>query len=394
MGKKRKANTDIAAATLARKSKAKDEKKVVKEREPELEQESGSESELEIDSEEILEEQVVDSDADSQGDEDEELQEDDDEEDEEDEEEDADNDEAPELVPVKKNKKSQQKKSKDEKEVKPSKAKAAHNNERQINAGPSKNKTRVLVFGTRGIVARHRHLMEDIRLLLPHSKKEPKLDAKDRLSMANEVAELRNCDTVLLFEGRKLMDLYMWIAKTPDGPSIKFHVVNIHTMAELKFTGNNLLYSRAILSFDPVFESSDQMKIIKQMLAQVFTVPKGHRKSKPFVDHIISFFFLDGRIWIRHYQVIEKGRIQNSAESNLVEIGPRLVLTPIRIFSGSFQGATLWENQDFVHPNEIRRAVKRRHESSYEIRKQSKQSKVERDAKFVQEPDPLEIMFK
>ena len=40
---------------------------------------------------------------------------------------------------------------------------------------PYKNKQRVLVFCSRGITARYRHLMEDFRALLPHHKKEAKV---------------------------------------------------------------------------------------------------------------------------------------------------------------------------------------------------------------------------
>ena len=32
----------------------------------------------------------------------------------------------------------------------------------------------------------------------------------------------------------------MWLAKTPGGPSVKFLVSNVHTMAELKLAGNHL----------------------------------------------------------------------------------------------------------------------------------------------------------
>lgn len=30
----------------------------------------------------------------------------------------------------------------------------------------------------------------------------------------------------MFFEVRKRMDLYLWMSKTPDGPSVKFHVAN------------------------------------------------------------------------------------------------------------------------------------------------------------------------
>ncbi|KAG1658800.1 hypothetical protein FOA52_003331 [Chlamydomonas sp. UWO 241] len=38
------------------------------------------------------------------------------------------------------------------------------------------------------------------------------------------------------------------------------------------------------------------------MLAQVFTTPHRHHKSKPFFDHVVSFAIADGRIWMRNYQ--------------------------------------------------------------------------------------------
>jgi hypothetical protein len=38
------------------------------------------------------------------------------------------------------------------------------------------NRQRLLVLSSRGITARYRHLLEDLRTLIPHSKKESKLD--------------------------------------------------------------------------------------------------------------------------------------------------------------------------------------------------------------------------
>ena len=39
------------------------------------------------------------------------------------------------------------------------------------------NKHRCLVFGSRGMTARYRHLLEDVRALVPHHKKESKVCA-------------------------------------------------------------------------------------------------------------------------------------------------------------------------------------------------------------------------
>lgn len=76
-------------------------------------------------------------------------------------------------------------------------------------------------------------------------------------------------------------------------------------MDELKLTGNCLKGSRPLLSFDATFETEPQYGLIKELLVQMFGTPKGHRKSKPFFDHIFSFTIADGKIWFRNYQVRE-----------------------------------------------------------------------------------------
>lgn len=52
------------------------------------------------------------------------------------------------------------------------------------------------------------------------------LDSKDDLSAINEVAEMKRCNTCVFFEARKNKDLFLWVSKTPNGPSAKCHVSN------------------------------------------------------------------------------------------------------------------------------------------------------------------------
>lgn len=61
-------------------------------------------------------------------------------------------------------------------------------------APPKRNKQRVLLVPSRGVTMRMRHLVNDIEALLPHSKKESKLDSKSNLHIINELAELNNCN--------------------------------------------------------------------------------------------------------------------------------------------------------------------------------------------------------
>ena len=99
------------------------------------------------------------------------------------------------------------------------------------------NKERVLVFSARGINFRGRHLLTDLLNMMPHARTDSKMQKRESLFAVNEIAEMKNCGKCLLFEGRRKRDLYMWAANIARGPSVKFEVENVHTMAELKMTG-------------------------------------------------------------------------------------------------------------------------------------------------------------
>lgn len=96
-----------------------------------------------------------------------------------------------------------------------------------------------------------------------------KLDSKSQLHLLPELADLNNCNNTLYFEARRHEDLYMWAAKTPNGPSIKLHVQNVHTMDELKMTGNCLKGSRGILSFDKGFDETEWGRLTKEVFTHV-----------------------------------------------------------------------------------------------------------------------------
>ena len=61
---------------------------------------------------------------------------------------------------------------------------------------------------------------------------------------------------------------------------------------------------------------------------------------------------------VRNYQIVEKSD-KDSNDIQLVEIGPRFVLIPIRIFDGSLGGPTLYQNSSYTSPNEERASLKR-----------------------------------
>jgi ribosome biogenesis protein BRX1 len=167
------------------------------------------------------------------------------------------------------------------------------------------NKTRVLVFSSRGITFRARHLMTDLKNMMPHAKADSKMDRKDQVSVINEICEMKNCNKVLYFEMKKKQDLYLWLANSPKGPCAKFLVENVHTMMELKMTGNCLKASRPILSFDKSFDDHPHYSVMKELFIQIFGTPRNHPKSQPFIDHILSLHVADNRIWFRNFQVLK-----------------------------------------------------------------------------------------
>jgi len=249
------------------------------------------------------------------------------------------------------------------------------------------------LLSSRGVTHRMRHLMNDIEVLLPHVKKDSKLDSKSQLHLLPELADLNNCNNTLYFEARRHEDLYLWAAKMPNGPSIKMHVQNVHTMDELKMTGNCLKGSRGLLSFDKSFDDTEWGKLTKELFTHIFGVPPTARKAKPFVDHILTFSIVDQKIWFRNFQIIEKDPLvaNGAPQTTLVEIGPRFVLTPIRIFEGAFGGATVYSNPEFISPTAVRTAIRKEHSKKYNVRKNAESDAHIRKERRKRDEDELAV---
>ncbi|XP_011866935.1 PREDICTED: ribosome biogenesis protein BRX1 homolog [Vollenhovia emeryi] len=249
------------------------------------------------------------------------------------------------------------------------------------------NRQRVLVFATRGINHRHRHLMEDLRKLMPHHRAECKMERSRNLQVVNEMCEMKHCNKAVLFEGRMKRDLYVWLANVPTGPSAKFLVENIHTMGELKMTGNCLRGSRPLLSFDENFTTHAHYILLKELLTQIFGVPNHHPKSQPFIDHVYTFTILDNRIWFRNFQILTE-------DGALTEIGPRFVLNPVKIFGGSFGSDTLWDNPHYISPAKFRQSLKKKAANNYTNRVEQKMVRQATKPEFSYAFNPTDEIFK
>mmetsp|Transcript_38772 Transcript_38772/g.116529 ORF Transcript_38772/g.116529 Transcript_38772/m.116529 type:complete len:172 (-) Transcript_38772:146-661(-) len=135
-----------------------------------------------------------------------------------------------------------------------------------------------------------------------------------------------------------------------------------------------------------------------------------HRVSANDNIWLNNIFVLDHtQIWVRNYQIVRaapedalEAHIAKKAHADgdtrttsLVEIGPRFVLDPVRIFRGSFGGQTLYMNDEFVSPNEVRAQEQAVKGNVFEERLRQKKRKKTRKAEMEERmpDDPLAGVF-
>lgn len=206
-----------------------------------------------------------------------------------------------------------------------------------------KSSDTLLVLGTRGLKSRHRHLLKDLQRILPHGRPSAKMGTEDGLKKVRALCEEADVDNALLLDARDPHRLYMWAAGCPDGPSAMFRVHNVHTVAELQFEARRCAGVRNLLSFDTGFEASAEKRVIKALLTRAFTVPRAavtpQDSGAHRVKHAVNFGLVGGRIWVRVYRINQE--TIPGAGLDVVEIGPRMVLEPVRIIAGGFEGAII-----------------------------------------------------
>jgi ribosome biogenesis protein BRX1 len=94
-------------------------------------------------------------------------------------------------------------------------------------------------------------------------------------------------------------------------------------------------------------------------------------------------------VGVRNYQITETTEKVAGQTNKLVEIGPRMVLIPIRVFSGSLGGATLFQNSSYVSPNEERSLYKKQKGNKFLDRINSKIQRGDKEEALVLPPDEL-----
>lgn len=291
------------------------------------------------------------------------------------------------------------------------------------------NRQKCLVLGGRNMSSKARHLLLDIRGLMPHSREHSKLGGGSQHHTIGadlvDICQLHQCNSFLYIDPHRQDVHYMWIGQAPSGPSVKLQLSNVHTADEIRMAGNCLRYSRPLLHFDRAFETLPHLRIVKSLLHMCFNTPRYHPKSKPFIDHIISFFWLDNHIWVRNYQIVYPSSSSSGAGAasssstlplptgsssshssssssstkkkdgtSLLEIGPRFTLEPVSIFNGCCQGNVVWRSSLARPLTEQRRDRKMRRLEKMEFNSQVQGKSEEHRARHPAPlPDPLDMVF-
>lgn len=253
------------------------------------------------------------------------------------------------------------------------------------------NRQKCLVLGGRNMSSKDRHLLRDLIGLMPHAREHAKMGRTNRLGDdLVEISSLHQCNSVMFLEPHRNDVTYVWIAQSPNGPSIKFQLTNVHTADEMRMAGNCLKYSRPLLHFDRDFETQPHLRVVRSLLHMAFNTPRYHPKSKPFVDRVMSFFWLDGHIWVRNYQIVP-----GQQKPSLMEIGPRFTLEPVLILNGCCKGSVLWRSDAAKAPTEQRRTRKMRRLEKQQANEAVKAKSDKHKALYPQAPvNPLDLVFK
>ncbi|KAJ9697341.1 hypothetical protein PVL29_009238 [Vitis rotundifolia] len=173
-------------------------------------------------------------------------------------------------------------------------------------------------------------------LSLPHTKKYNKVESNEsKGATLNELIELKNCYSYL----------YLWMAKCPNGPSVKFMVDVVHTMEELKLTRNHLKGSRPFLTFSTNFDKDPLSSIFLccvSLLVQFFffffmnyQLNKlgfgGVFVGEPFCVNHLTFVFLKASLFLVSYFISDLfGPICNKRK---VKVKVKAYMTSIKVDS-------------------------------------------------------------
>ncbi|WUR03901.1 ribosome biogenesis protein BRX1 [Vairimorpha necatrix] len=184
----------------------------------------------------------------------------------------------------------------------------------------------VLILSSRGSSAQTRYLVKDICKFIK-CEEESKYDIKQNIRSLVDLMDLHTCKSIIYFETTK-RNQRVWFGLR-NGISIKFNVLNIYTMRNLKFAVNCFKDCGHILMFTEEFDKIDYLISIKKVFSEIFD-------SNEVKDRALCFYWVDEKIWIRNYVIEDK---------DMKEIGPRMVLEVEKILEECFSGPVMYSRK-------------------------------------------------
>ena len=124
------------------------------------------------------------------------------------------------------------------------------------------NKQRVLISISKGIKKNEKQVAKNWMHLLCHSKSDVKIEKHEVVEQLRDNCGSKSCENLLYFEQKK-DQLYVWLGKYPEGPTVKFHASDYVSAESYKFLGNCLRHSRPVLSFGADFHGAFRALLTK-----------------------------------------------------------------------------------------------------------------------------------
>jgi ribosome biogenesis protein BRX1 len=80
---------------------------------------------------------------------------------------------------------------------------------------------------------------------------------------------------------------------------------------------------------------------MQELIVQIFSVQDFKSAAGDSVDRVLGFSQVEGKVYLRNYQV-------SPDINDLKEIGPRCVLTPLKLLKGLFNGEVVFRNGRYL----------------------------------------------
>jgi ribosome biogenesis protein BRX1 len=179
-------------------------------------------------------------------------------------------------------------------------------------------------------------LINDFIRLAPHSKKRKIKKKKKNFDFIKFMIKKKKYFSFFFFEYIKKKNInYIWMSIFPSNPLMQIEINDFKSLEKLSFLGNCCRWSHPLISFDIFFKKKPHLNIFKKIITAFFSSKNNDKRVEPFLDHIISLCWLNNKIWFRVYQIIysKKNKNKNILIDQLVEIGPRIILNILKIWS-------------------------------------------------------------